>query len=251
MSYVEDDSDLEMMETNLAHHKPDEYDDHVELYFVGDSWKLAYQGDNPIVPQGDEILVVMIYKTSGGQKKVVVERADAILTKEEEHQFWPLLAAAMVEELQTWVKHGCVSRKNRRQARNIIDCRWVFKWKFDRATQDANSTASAAVRRVVRARLCIRGFKDVDKDLVAKYAGTSQRYTQRILCSEAVIRGWDIANTDISKAFLQGVTYKELAEMTGEPLREVNFDLPPILCSFYAQDPRMGNARPSKRNDSW
>ena len=37
---------------------------------------------------------------------------------------------------------------------------------------------------------------------------------------------WDICTTDISKAFLQGVTYKELAEATGEPLREVNFAFP-------------------------
>ena len=31
---------------------------------------------------------------------------------------------------------------------------------------------------------------------------------------------------DISKAFLQGVTYEELSELTGEPAREVNFYLP-------------------------
>ena len=31
---------------------------------------------------------------------------------------------------------------------------------------------------------------------------------------------------DVPKAFLQGVTYEDLAEMTGEPLREVNFYLP-------------------------
>ena len=30
--------------------------------------------------------------------------------------------------------------------------------------------------------------------------------------SEAVLRGWDLVTTDISKAFLQGVTYEELAE---------------------------------------
>ena len=31
---------------------------------------------------------------------------------------------------------------------------------------------------------------------------------------------------DISKAFLQGVTYEELAQLTGNPVREVNFYLP-------------------------
>jgi hypothetical protein len=44
--------------------------------------------------------------------------------------------------------------------------------------------------------------------------------------SEAVIRKWDICTADISKAFLQGVTYAELSELTGEAPREVNFYLP-------------------------
>ena len=33
-------------------------------------------------------------------------------------------------------------------------------------------------------------------------------------------------SADVSKAFLQGVTYKELAELTGEPIRDVSFSLP-------------------------
>ena len=72
----------------------------------------------------------------------------------------------------------------------------------------------------------MRGFKDRDKGNVATYAGTSQRYSQRVLVSEAVLRGWPFATSDVSKAFLQGVTYEELAELTGEPVREVNFFLP-------------------------
>ena len=111
-----------------------------------------------------------------------------------------------------------------------MDVRWVYKWKFDKPTQDITDTSKQAeARRVIRARLCLRGFKDLDKDNVAKYAGTSQRHTQRILCSEAVVQQWDIWNTDISKAFLQGINYEEHAELTGEPLREVNFYLPAAI----------------------
>jgi len=51
-------------------------------------------------------------------------------------------------------------------------------------------------------------------------------YSQRIVCSEAAMRGWDICTTGISKAFLQGVTYEEPSRLTGEPVREVNFYLP-------------------------
>ena len=79
---------------------------------------------------------------------------------------------------------------------------------------------------MIRARLTVRGFKDVDASHLENYAGTSQRYSQRDLASVAVQNQRDICTTDISKAFLHGVTYKELAEATGEPLREVNFTLP-------------------------
>ena len=47
-----------------------------------------------------------------------------------------------------------------------------------------------------------------------------------MLVSAAVVRGWQMLSADISKAFLQGVTYEELAELTGEAPREVNFYLP-------------------------
>ena len=140
----------------------------------------------------------------------------------------------MQKEFETWVQMNCASRKLRRDARNIIDVRWVNKRKNDRKVQSADaSTAKSAVSRwVIRCRLCLRGFKDLDRDSVATYAGTSQRSSQRLVCSEAVIRQWDIAPTDISKAFLQGVTYKELAELSGEPLREVNFVLPACCIQF-------------------
>ena len=95
----------------------------------------------------------------------------------------------------------------------------------------------AKITRIVRSRLCLRGFKDIDRDSVAKYAGTSTRHSQRLVCSEAVLRKWDMATTDISKAFLQGVTYKELAELTGEPLRVVHFDLPAYCIPFLRKVP--------------
>ena len=85
-------------------------------------------------------------------------------------------------------------------------------------------TSSARIqRRSVRARLRLRGFNDVQGEDLASYAGTSQIYSHRILVSEAVLRGWDLATTDIRKALLHGITYTELAELIGEPLREVNF----------------------------
>ena len=42
----------------------------------------------------------------------------------------------------------------------------------------------------------------------------------------AAQRGWTLHSMDVEKAFLQGQSYAELAEETGEELRQVNFRLP-------------------------
>ena len=46
--------------------------------------------------------------------------------------------------------------------------------------------------KIIRARLTVRGFKDRDKEQIARYAGTSSRSTQKVLVSEAVRNGWEI-----------------------------------------------------------
>ena len=135
----------------------------------------------------------------------------------------------MLKELQTWANLKCFSRKRRADARNVIDVRWVVKFKWEVPTSDASGSGHAEARapvRTIRARLTVRGFKDQQKADIDRYAGTSSRCSQKLIVSEAVKNGWDICTADISKAFLQGVTYEELAELTGEPLREVNFYLP-------------------------
>ena len=71
--------------------------------------------------------------------------------------------------------------------------------------------AEAAAQKTIRARLTVRGFKDREKADVERYAGTSSKLSQKLLVSEAVRQKWDIITTDISKAFLQGLTYEELA----------------------------------------
>ena len=92
----------------------------------------------------------------------------------------------------------------------------------------------------------MRGFKDLDAKGLENDAGASQRYSQRVLVSEAVRRGWDICTTDINKAFLQGVSYKELAEATGEPLREVNFVLPSYCIPLLRRIPGYEDFNPAR-----
>ena len=39
------------------------------------------------------------------------------------------------------------------------------------------------------------------------------------------MRGWILVAIDVRKAFLKGISYEQLAELSGEPKREVNFEL--------------------------
>ena len=100
--------------------------------------------------------------------------------------------------------------------------------------------------KTVRARLTVRGFKDKERNDIDRHAGTSARSSQTLLVSEAVLRGWDICTTDIYKAFLQGVTYEELAKLTGEKQREVNFCLPASNTPLLRNVPGFENFDPAK-----
>ncbi len=91
----------------------------------------------------------------------------------------------MLKELLTWANLRCFSRKKRADARNIIDTRWVLKFKWEQPTVDANASTAALggsrpaeareAVRTIRARLTVRGFKDEDRKDIDRYAGTSSR----------------------------------------------------------------------------
>ena len=77
-------------------------------------------------------------------------------------------------------------------------------------------------------RLTLRGFQDLFAHLHETYSGTASRLSQRILCSEAACHSdWILVTIDVEKAFLQGMTYQEIQQTTGEPERFVYFILPP------------------------
>ena len=89
---------------------------------------------------------------------------------------WKEVVVAIKQELEPWIKHGCVSRRKRTDARNIIDVKRVIKSKMGPDAQSAQES---------------------------QQKGTSQRYSQRVLVSVAMQSQWDICTTAISKAFLQ------------------------------------------------
>ena len=128
----------------------------------------------PKLPEEGEYLCMRLYQSTG-RAQTVVEREDALRTPEETNEHWPAVLTAMYEELQTWVKYGCISRKPRNQARNIIDVKWVKKWKFEqaaRSVEDSRTKGPADTKRIIRARLTVRGFKDLDAKGLDNYAST-------------------------------------------------------------------------------
>ena len=85
-------------------------------------------------------------------RQVVVKRDDDVLTPEQLKQHWPEVRQAMLKELQTWCKLKSFSRRPRRGARNVIDVRWVikFKWEFPLWT-----SVEVEVRRPKPHNLCV------------------------------------------------------------------------------------------------
>ena len=61
----------------------------------------------------------------------------------------------MFEELHIWAQHGLFERRPRAGAKNIMDVRWVGKWKWIKAAHDHNKMV-----RIIRVRMTLRGFKD-------------------------------------------------------------------------------------------
>ena len=162
-------------------------------------------------PTESEVVEIRCYESHS--RKAVIDRSDDLLTADEMRANADACLDAMFRELKTWHDLKCFSRKPRSKAACTIDTRWVFKWKY------------VDGKRTIRARLTLRGFKEFGVDNQSNFAATATKWSQRLIVSECVLRSWCLASTDISKAFLQGVSYSEIAAETGQPERDVNFDV--------------------------
>ena len=78
----------------------------------------------------------------------------------------------------------------------------------------------------VKARLTVRGFKDLQGSSLATFAGTTSRWGQRMVLAVAAMHKWALFSADVGAAFLKGLTFDKLAALTGEPLRQVAFTPP-------------------------
>ena len=73
------------------------------------------------------------------------------------------------------------------------------------------------------------------------YSGTASKWGQREINIMAANTGYKLFSMDISAAFLKGVTFEEIAALTGEPLRSVQFEVPPRDAWLVQQLPGMSD----------
>ena len=85
---------------------------------------------------------------ASGLKRTVVERDNNILSIDEARQHSAAVSKAMLDELQRWSNLKAFERMPKALANNVVDSRWVLKWK------------EVGGKRIIHARLVVRGFKD-------------------------------------------------------------------------------------------
>ena len=165
--------------------------------------------------------LVAVWKPAEDHWSLLVERDLHNLTREEGKQFPKEVHEAKKKELKCFVDLKVFESIYRKQQTNLVDARWVLKWK------------NVDGKRIVKARLCIRGFLDKQGFQVDTWSGTATRLGQRYVCSVVVQEKWDLCSLDIGNAFLRGITFEDLAKETGQAIREVCLDPPrdvwPIL----------------------
>ena len=66
---------------------------------------------------------------ASGIKRTVVERDNNILSIDEARQHPAEVSKAMSDELQRWANLNAFDRMRKAHALNVVDSRWVLKWK--------------------------------------------------------------------------------------------------------------------------
>ena len=149
-------------------------DAHVDIEFPGPFWKMLE--DLPRAPDESKGEVAVLRLFEKGFKKAVIDRNTDVLTAAELLEHAAAVAKADLEELQNWQKFCCFALEKRAKSRNVIDSLFVRKWKV---TKDEKGVET----RVIRSRLCVRGFKDRQADHIDTYSAVS--YTHLTLPTKA------------------------------------------------------------------
>ncbi len=203
----------------------DEIGPYAELCFTNEMAPVVLGEDQYQQLQADEVVTMRVY-LSANTKRAVVVKEDDLLNKKELQAHSKEVASATSAELKTWLNNKCFKTCLLKNAQNVMTSRYVAKWKWIK-------DSFGQWLRIIRMRLCLRGFMDLEAFSLDTFSGTAKRSSQRILASEAAChQDWIIASLDIDKAFLKGFTYKELAEATGEKKERCASHFPPEAQHF-------------------
>ena len=182
----------------------------LEAHGVFEEHLLAYTGHSGGLDQDK----VSCWAVGGSEPKAVIEKDLPMLSPSELEKYKPEVNAACLSELREWIRLCGLTRRPRRTANNIVDMRWVIKWKMIDG------------KRAVRCRMAARGFKDKMKADVDTYSGTASRWGQRAVTATAAMYKYRLWMLDVPKAFLRGLSFEQLSAATGERQLSMQLDLP-------------------------
>ena len=150
--------------------------------------------------QRDEVLILQ--STIHNTTTTVIKRDLHNITPAEAKLHPEAVRDGMHAEVKQWIDLKSMRRQKLHLADNLVDGRWVLKWKV------------VGNERTVKARLTLRGFKDRQTD-VATFSATATRQGSRGVNCFAASEKLDLWSLDVSGAFLKGLTFAEIKEITG------------------------------------
>ena len=150
----------------------------------------------------------MVIETNKVQSNMAVSDAEIKANPE-------MVKSAVLAELKRWIENESFRRQPIARASNILTSRYVLTWK-----------RQPDGIRIMKCRICVHGFKDVHRNQLERFSGTSTRWGQRAVVATAVQMRWPMASLDISQAFLKGLTFDEVQKIRGGPKRTVSMRLP-------------------------
>ena len=181
---------------------------------------LLVDGMTDVLQPGDNMVVQYRRHTNTRESKLFIsqpciQREADTLTPQQLKGNATAVDQACISELLKWTSLGALKIRKRAGCPNIMDSRWVIRFK---RMPDGSL--------ILKARLCIRGFKDGKLELLDTFAGTASRYGQRAVRIIAATKQWVLWSLYVTQAFLKGLTFEEVSKMTGQPLRSVQLTLP-------------------------
>ena len=118
---------------------------------------------------GDDSLVAFKMNKQRKLEPVIDKEADE-LTADDIKRHQAEVDKAIIKELTSWIELGALQQRLRKGCTNLMTARWVIRWK-----RMADGTP------VIKARLCIRGFQDLQQDSLRTYSATASQQGQRLV----------------------------------------------------------------------